>query len=101
MSPAVTIACAARYAVDLAAHRSARVSRGELGRAPAIFVFDLENLARVGSLAPRALARTHFVGALDDDRRVLIADPHGRGPEVLEATLARIAQAIERAEASP
>jgi protein-tyrosine-phosphatase len=99
-APDPTIACAEAYDVDLAGHRSARVSRRDLRGSPAIFVFDLENLARVATLDPRALARTHLLGTLDDDPRVLIADPHGRGNDVLERTLARIARAIERGEAA-
>jgi low molecular weight protein-tyrosine phosphatase len=97
-SPATTIACAARYGVDLTAHRSTRITRPELAGAQAIFVFDLENVARVAALDPLALPRTHLLGALDDDPRVLISDPHNRGLEVLERTVARIARAIERGE---
>jgi low molecular weight protein-tyrosine phosphatase len=99
-APDTTVACAAAYGVELSSHRSARVTRDDTSRATAIFVFDLENLARVAALDPRALARTHFVGALDDDQHVLIADPHGHGKQVLARTLARIAQAIEHADAA-
>lgn len=97
-SPDATIACAADYGVDLRAHRSRLVTRTDLARARAIFVFDLANLRAVARLAPSALARTHLLGSLDDDARVLIADPHGRGRTVLADTLARIARAVERAE---
>lgn len=100
-APDATIARAAAYGVELTLHRSARVTRRDISGARAIFVFDLENLARVAALDPRALARTHFIGALDDDQPVLIADPHGGGEEVLESTLARIAQAIKHADAAP
>jgi protein-tyrosine-phosphatase len=100
-APDATVAAAAAYGVELAVHRSARVTRRDVSEARAIFVFDLENLARVAALDPRALARTHFVGALGDDQRILIADPHARGEEVLERTLARIARAIEHADAAP
>ena len=99
-SPQATVACAGRYGIDLSEHRSRRVTHRDLGDAPAIFVFDLENLARVALLAPRALVRTHLVGALDADGRLLIADPHGHGQAVLESTLARIARAVEHAEAA-
>jgi low molecular weight protein-tyrosine phosphatase len=96
-SPEATIACAASYGTDLSAHRSRRVTRDELRAAGAVFVFDLENVARVAALDPVALAKTHPLGALDDDPHALIADPHGRGDAVLAATLARIARAVERA----
>jgi protein-tyrosine phosphatase len=94
-SPEATVACAARYGVDLSAHRSRRVRREELSSADAIFVFDLQNVARVAALDPGALARIHLVGALDEEADVLIADPHGRGDAVLAQTLARIARAVE------
>jgi protein-tyrosine-phosphatase len=97
-APDATIACAEAYGVDLAGHRSIRVTRRDVRGARAIFVFDLENLARVATLDPCALARTHLLGTLDDDPGVLIADPHGRGNDVLGWTLARIARAIERGE---
>jgi protein-tyrosine phosphatase len=97
-SPDATIACAAGYGIDLTAHRSRRVTREELRSAPVIFVFDLENLARLATHCPLALARTHLIGALDTAERVLIADPHGRGERVLADTLAQIARAVDHAE---
>lgn len=100
-SPEATVACAGRYGIDLTDHRSHRVTRRDLADAPAIFVFDLENLARVARLAPLALVRTHFLGTLDDDPPMLIADPHGHGQAVLEDTLARIARAVNHAQEGP
>lgn len=97
-SPEATIAGAASHGVDLSAHRSRRVSREELKSADAIFVFDLDNVARVVALDPGSLARTHLLGALSDDPdEVVIADPHGRGEAVLAETLARIERAIGHA----
>jgi protein-tyrosine-phosphatase len=97
-APSATIACAAAYGVDLTGHRSRCVTSAELAGAPAIFVFDLENVARVAARHPSALARTHLRGALDGDARMLIADPHGRPAAELERTVARIARAVGRAE---
>lgn len=94
-APSRTVACAATYGVDLSDHRSRRVTRGDLAAAQAIFVFDLQNLARVAAADPAALARTHLLGVLDDDPDVLITDPEARGPDVLEQTVARIARAVE------
>ena len=64
-------------------------------------MFDLENVAQVAALAPSALACVHLVGSLDDDARVLIADPHGCGEVALRQTLERIANALAGAEAAP
>jgi len=100
-SPQATIECAGRHGIDLTDHRSHRVTQRDLADAPAIFVFDLENLARVAKLAPLALARTHFVGALDAEEPMLIADPYGHGQAVLEDTLARIARAVDHAQEAP
>ncbi|MBV8999628.1 MAG: hypothetical protein JO304_11235 [Solirubrobacterales bacterium] len=97
-APDATVACALTFGVDLAGHRSRRVTRRDTKEAQAIFVFDLENLARVAALDPAALARTHLLGALDDDTCVLIEDPHGRGQDVLDVTIKRIARAIEGGE---
>lgn len=98
-APGVTIASAATHGVELADHRSRLITRDDLMAARAIFVFDLENIARVAALSPSALARTHLVGTLDEDPRVLIADPHGRPAAVLEQTVARIVRAVDHAEA--
>lgn len=100
-SPPATITGAGRYGVDLAGHRSSCVTRADLAGATAIFVFDLENVAQVAALAPSALACVHLVGSLDDDARVLIADPHGCGEVALRQTLERIANALAGAEAAP
>lgn len=99
-APSATIVCAAAHGVDLADHRSRLLTRDDLIAAPAIFVFDLENVARVAVGNPRALARTHLLGSLDGDPQVLIADPHSRPTTVLEWTVARIARAVDHAEAA-
>jgi protein-tyrosine phosphatase len=100
-SPAATVAAAARYGLDLSEHRSTCVRHADLAGAAAIFVFDLENVARVAAWAPAALARVHLIGSLDDDPRVLIADPHGRGDAALRQTLERIARAVAAAAVAP
>jgi len=99
-APDAMIACAATHGVDLADHRSRRLTRDDLAAAPAIFVFDLENVALVAVDNPRALARTHLLGSLDGEPQVLIGDPHGRPTPVLEQTVARIARAVDHAEAA-
>ncbi len=82
-------------------HRSRLLTREDLLAAPAIFVFDLENIARVAARNPRALVRTHLLGALDDGPGVLIGDPENRPAAVLERTIARIARAVESAQGEP
>lgn len=87
------LACARRHGVELGTHRSRTVSAGDLLAAEAIFAFDLDNLARIGWRAPRALARTHLLGSLAPGGPLLIEDPHGRG----ELAVARAFDTIEAA----
>lgn len=97
-APEPTVALGARYGVDLSQHRSVEVDAAVLDDADAIFVFDLDNLARLAARRPRALARTHLLGSLGDGREVLIPDPHGHGSAALERAFARIAEAIGQAD---
>jgi protein-tyrosine-phosphatase len=97
-SPPLTVEAAQARGVDLLAHRSAILDRSAISHASAIFVFDLENLARLAAREPRALPRTHFLGVLADSGGVVIADPHGRDRVVLDGVLTQIENAIERAD---
>lgn len=86
---------AATYGVDLSGHRSTRVDQAALGRATAIFIFDLDNLARIALTRPEAIRRTYFVGALTDTGPVFIQDPHGADDTTMHAIQDRIVAAIE------
>ncbi len=99
-SPQLTVAAAQARGVDLAAHRSAVLDHAAVSSASAIFIFDLENLARLAAREPRALPRTHLLGMLADERGVVIADPHGRDRAFLEGVLTQIETAIRRADLS-
>jgi protein-tyrosine-phosphatase len=97
-SPPATVAGAHARGVELGAHRSVIVSDEQLAGVPAIFIFDLENLALVTARRAGALRRTHFIGALSPGGAVLIADPHGRGQAVREDVLSAIQRAVEHAD---
>ncbi|MGA2454737.1 MAG: protein tyrosine phosphatase [Solirubrobacteraceae bacterium] len=99
-SPPLTVAAAAARGVDLGAHRSRTIDDAIVAGADAIFVFDVQNLARLAVRWPRALRRTHLLGALADRGAVVIADPHGYDRAGLDAVLTQIAHAVERAERS-
>jgi protein-tyrosine-phosphatase len=86
---------AATYGVDLSGHRSTRVDQAALGRATAIFIFDLDNLVRIALTRPEAIRRTYFVGALPDTGPVFIQDPHGVDDATMYAVQDRIVAAIE------
>jgi protein-tyrosine phosphatase len=93
-SPERTVTLAAAYGVDLTTHRSRLTDDQMIGATNAIFIFDLQNLARVLIRYPRVWRRVHFVGALSHDGAVVIRDPHGHGQAVLERSLGEIADAI-------
>jgi protein-tyrosine-phosphatase len=97
-SPPASVAAAAARGVALGEHRSTPLRRSDAAGAQAIFIFDLENLARLAVRAPRAVRRTHFLGALAAAGGVLILDPHGREPAVLERVFAEIDRAIDEAD---
>jgi protein-tyrosine-phosphatase len=99
-SPPPTISLAAARGVDLTAHRSV-VLRGDMvDAAPAIFLFDLENLVRLAMRTPSALMRTHFLGTLAETGNALIIDPHGRDSHVLEDVMTQLEHAIHSADRS-
>jgi len=98
-SPSATIVGAARYGIDLSSHRSATIDARQLDHAPAIFVFDLVNLAAIACRRFRALRRTHLLGTLSASGATLVPDPHGQPPDVLGRVLLAIRQAI--ADARP
>jgi protein-tyrosine-phosphatase len=64
-------------------------------RGQALFVFDLENVARIAWRWPPALRRVRLLGALAEDGELIVPDPHGRGREALEQAFARIAEIVE------
>jgi protein-tyrosine-phosphatase len=82
------------YGVDLSSHRSTLVTAEQLRRAGAIFLFDLENVARLAWREPRALRTANLLGALLTDGPVIIVDPHGRGEQAMSDTFARISQVL-------
>ena len=92
--PELTLQRAAAYDVDLSAHRSATVDAAQLDGAAAIFVFDLMNVATIACRQIRAIQRTHLLGAVAETGSVIIADPHGQPPDVLDETLQGIAHAV-------
>ncbi|HEY1833850.1 MAG TPA: hypothetical protein VGG08_05385 [Solirubrobacteraceae bacterium] len=97
-SPEATVEQARQYGVDLAGHRSRVAGRAELAGAEAIFVFDLENLARIAAQAPGALRHTHLLALLGSDEAVaFIEDPHGRPRNVLERAFAQIDDSLRPA----
>lgn len=96
-SPALTVAVAKTMGVDLEGHRSVIVDRSLVRDAPAIFVFDVENVVRLGLRAPGAIVKTHLLGALARQGSSIVPDPHGRDRAFLEGVLEQIGSAIDDA----
>ncbi|HEV3046459.1 MAG TPA: hypothetical protein VGY13_03770 [Solirubrobacteraceae bacterium] len=94
-SPAASVACARALGVDLSGHRSSVLELRGAERGQALFVFDLENVARIAWRWPPALRRVRLLGALAEDGELIVPDPHGRGREALEQAFARIAEIVE------
>ncbi|HEY0516466.1 MAG TPA: hypothetical protein VGD00_05055 [Solirubrobacteraceae bacterium] len=92
---------ATRRGASLDAHRSTLVTREELRAAEAIFVFDLENAARLARMLPAALAKTHLFATLAPEGAPVVVDPHGRGPRVAAEVFARIAAIVDALASRP
>ncbi len=98
-SPPLTVEVARTMGVDLEGHRSVIVDRSLVRDAPAIFVFDLENVVRLGVRVPAAIAKTHLLGPLAHRGPSIVPDPHGRDRAFLEGVLEQIRSAIDDATA--
>jgi protein-tyrosine-phosphatase len=94
-SPPTTVRVAQERGVGLAEHRSHLTTRDQLLTAPAIFVFDLENVVRVGWRAPLALRRVHLWACLAAAGPALIEDPHARGEQALNRAFDQIEGALD------
>jgi protein-tyrosine-phosphatase/predicted ATP-grasp superfamily ATP-dependent carboligase len=91
-SPPPAIAAAAARGIDLAAHRSAWLSRTVADAASLLVVFDETNRAAVLDRYPDCAARLLRLGDLTGAGA--IADPWGGGPEAYDRAYDAIARAI-------
>jgi protein-tyrosine-phosphatase len=96
-SPERTVARALAYGVDLSDHRSTVFDPAAIPPGAPVFVFDLENVARIAARYPRLLPRVHLLGSLGEQPIPLIEDPPGRPDVVLQAVLDSVAHAIASA----
>jgi protein-tyrosine-phosphatase len=102
-SPPLTVEVAKTMGVDLDGHRSVIVDGPLVRDAPAIFVFDIENVVRLGLRVPAAIGKTHLLGLLAHRGPSIVPDPHGRDRAFLEGVLSQIRRAIDdvTADAGP
>ena len=94
-APPASVACARTHGVELGDHSSSVLELRGAGRERTLFVFDLENVARIAWRWPPALRRVQLFGALSEHGQLIVPDPHGRGQEALEAAFGRIAEIID------
>jgi protein-tyrosine-phosphatase/predicted ATP-grasp superfamily ATP-dependent carboligase len=96
--PDRAIECAARWGIDLHDHRSRLLSDAMLQEFEAVFVFDEQNHRRLATDFPAVRRRLHFVGALELEGPLFIADPFGLELADFERCYRQIAEAISGAD---
>lgn len=88
------VAAAARWEVNLAAHRATQLSQELVDGFSALYVFDARNVVEVALSHPMALPRVHLVGWLAEGGDPIIPDPHGGTAAAYESAFASIALAL-------
>ncbi len=95
--PEPAITSAATWSVDLHTHRSQILTETLLREAQVVFVFDEQNYRRLTADNPSVRSRVHFVGALNRDGPLFIADPYGSDTTYFKETYRHIVEAISAA----
>jgi protein-tyrosine-phosphatase len=93
-SSQIAVATAARWKLDLSAHRATRLDAQLSREFHAIFVFDARNLIELALSHPSSLRKTHLLGWLAQQSAPEIADPHGGPASSYERAFAAIASAL-------
>lgn len=96
-SPEDAVASARRFDVDLADHRSSRLSPDRVEAADAVLVMDAYNFHLLSKRYPDAVDRTFFLRVFADDAGdpPFIPDPHGRGRERFDEVYATVVDAVD------
>jgi len=95
-SPETALTAAAPFAIDLSPHRSRIVDSQLAANFDAIFVFDRWHEAELLALVPEARPKVQFLGALNPDGPLEIADPWGRSPAEFERIYRTIDGLVQR-----
>jgi protein-tyrosine-phosphatase/predicted ATP-grasp superfamily ATP-dependent carboligase len=96
-SPAAAIEAASTLGIDMSGHRSRIWTPEAIAAADIILIFDRKHRARLAAVYPEALAKTHYLGALDAGGALEIEDPWGENVERFQATYSRILELLKRA----
>jgi protein-tyrosine-phosphatase len=94
-APEVAQQAAARFGVDLSAHRSDVLGPDLAQWADIVFIFDRAQEASIRALAPELLKRTHYLGALEQTGTLEVADPFGADESRFHETYSRIAELVD------
>jgi protein-tyrosine-phosphatase/predicted ATP-grasp superfamily ATP-dependent carboligase len=93
-SPPAAVAAAAQAGIDLSPHRSRFWDAETMAWADAILIFERKQRLRLAATFPEALARTHFLGALDPAGPLEVADPYGHDERRFADTYRRILELL-------
>lgn len=95
-SPALAIATARNFGVDLSDHSSARLNAQRVGTADLIFVFDWSNYDRLLTQFPHAKSKVFLIGLLDSERPLDVMDPWGGSAEDFHHVYRRLTHVLRR-----
>ena len=92
--PEAAIRAARQFGVDLAAHRSDVLTQQQVDGADLILVFDRRNIDELEAFFTGVRGKTHYLGDLDLEPEIEIADPYGAEPEVFQRCYRRISRIV-------
>lgn len=92
--PAQMVTLAAEFGLDLAGHRSRRVSASDLHESDLVLVMDMSNYRALQAEFPWACNRATLLGFFNKDRGMAISDPYNRDIEEGRAIAFQIARAV-------
>jgi protein-tyrosine-phosphatase/predicted ATP-grasp superfamily ATP-dependent carboligase len=93
-SPEAAIEAAGRLGVDLGPHRSRVLDREMAARADVILIFDRGQESTLEAWHPEAIGKVHYLGALDPEGPLEIADPYGSDAGDFLASYRRLEQLL-------
>lgn len=94
--PEHALAAALEYGIDLSLHRSHLLDAAAAEWADIILLFDYENEEALRARFPKAVVRSHYLGALNTGHALEIADPFSKDLDAFHATYRQIFELLER-----
>ena len=98
LCPQEAVSEAAKFDVDLFAHRSKVINDELIRKADVVLVFDWSNYIAVRERYSFAVNKILFVSAFDEKSSVEIKDPYGSDTEMFFSTYGKIAGILDRVE---